>query len=904
MRGYNVLFPMAFHYTGTPILAIAKRIAVGDVELIEELLKTYKVPAEKIKEFTDPLSIATYFRDEIKASMEALGYSIDWRREFTTIDPQYNRFVEWQFNRLREKNLITKGSHPVGWCPNCGNPLGQHDTKGDVEPEIGELLIIKFRLGGAAIPTGTLRPETVFGVTNLWVRPNATYVEAEVDGERWIVSEECSAKLKLLDRRVRLLARFSGSELLGRWVENPVTGSMIPILPASFVDPKNATGVVMSVPAHAPYDWVALEELKNNPSIAENYGLDQSILAKVVPVSLISLDGYSEFPALDVLRQTRAAGQGSELVDAATREVYSKEFHMGVMKENTGKYAGLKVSEARSLIEFELIKAGKGEPLFEIINRPVYCRCGAEAAVKILRDQWFIDYGNKEWKAMAKECLDGMKIIPEELRGEFMNVIEWLREKACARRQGMGTKLPWDRDWIIESLSDSVIYMAYYTLAKHINSKKIGAENLNDAVFDYLLLGQGSPEDVARSSGIDVEALKEMRSELTYFYPLDSRNSGRDLVPNHLTFFIFNHAALFPRNLWPKQIVVTGSVLMEGKKMSKSLGNIIPLSDAIKEYGADPFRLTILSTAELLQDADFSPSLAKAQAERLERLYALAVELAKAEEDEGANTALDCWMLSRLQLCVKAVTEAMEDLRLREAIHNTLYLLEQDLQWYLRRKSAEKHCSDSGTARVLREVLKTRILLLAPFTPHLSEELWEMLGGKVFASLAEWPEYDHSKVDQKTLLEEDIVKSLYEDIQSILQATKITPKRIFFYTAAKWKWTTYLLALRLFKEGKLNPAALIRTLMKDPELRKYGDEVAHFAGRVASELPRTSRDVLENRLAVGEIDEHNLLSMAKSFFSKEFRSGIEVYSEEDLERYDPKGRARLAEPYRPGIYVE
>jgi leucyl-tRNA synthetase len=112
-----------------------------------------------------------------------------------------------------------------------------------------------------------------------------------------------------------------------------------------------------------------------------------------------------------------------------------------------------------------------------------------------------------------------------------------------------------------------------------------------------------------------------MRSEFLYFYPLDSRHSGRDLVPNHLTFFIFNHVAIFSPSLWPRQIVVNGSVLMEGKKMSKSLGNIIPLRKAIRMYGADTLRVSILSASELLQDADFSDSLARTTKVKLQEFY-------------------------------------------------------------------------------------------------------------------------------------------------------------------------------------------------------------------------------------------------------------------------------------------
>ncbi len=182
MLGFNVLFPMAFHYTGTPILAMAKRLSTGDKDLLETFTSIYKVSEDVLKQFSDPLTIARYFHQEIKQGMVQMGYSIDWRREFTTIDPAYSKFIEWQFKRLKERGYITQGSHPVGWCPSDGNPVGQHDTMGDVEPEIGEYTLIKFQHDGNVIPTATLRPETVFGVTNIWLNPDAEYVSARVDG--------------------------------------------------------------------------------------------------------------------------------------------------------------------------------------------------------------------------------------------------------------------------------------------------------------------------------------------------------------------------------------------------------------------------------------------------------------------------------------------------------------------------------------------------------------------------------------------------------------------------------------------------------------------------------------------------------------------------------------------------
>ncbi|HYX72045.1 MAG TPA: class I tRNA ligase family protein, partial [Nitrososphaera sp.] len=335
---------------------------------------------------------------------------------------------------------------------------------------------------------------------------------------------------------------------------------------------------------------------------------------KVRPIKIIEAEAYgSGIPAAEAIEQVGAFGHNNnndddELLEKATSNLYSHEFYKGRMTQNTGRFAGMAVAVAKNEIKHDLLQSGWAETTYELVNRPVKCRCGADCVVKLLSDQWFLNYGDKEWKELAHRCLNNMDILPQDIRQEFDYVIDWLRERACARKSGLGTKLPWDKEWIVESLSDSVIYMAYYIIAKYVNSKEISddRDNITDAFFDYVLLGRGSADQVAKECKVDADTVEQIRNEFNYFYPVDSRHSGRDLVPNHLTFFIFNHVAIFEKKNWPRQIVVNGSVLMEGKKMSKSLGNIIPLRAAIREYGTDTIRLAMLVSAEILQDADFS----------------------------------------------------------------------------------------------------------------------------------------------------------------------------------------------------------------------------------------------------------------------------------------------------------
>ncbi|MEK6870117.1 MAG: class I tRNA ligase family protein, partial [Thermoproteota archaeon] len=448
-----------------------------------------------------------------------------------------------------------------------------------MEPDFTEYILIKFKFEDHIIPTATLRPETIFGVVNLWINPEIIYKKITVDDEKWIVSKECAYKMEFLDKKITYDGEIKGSELIGKTVTVPHRNESIVMLPASFVESETGTGIVMSVPAHAPFDYQALIDLKKSK-------IEPVLSTKVnaiTPISIIETEGYGENPAKEAVEKFGIVDQNDPKLEEATKEVYGKEFYGGKLKSNTEQFAGIKVAYAKDTIKDWLIKNKHADILLELTNTPVRCRCGAECVVKVLNNQWFLNYGDKDWKELATKCFDSMNILPQEIRSEFNYVIGWLRERACARQHGLGTKLPWDKDWIVESLSDSVIYMAYYIISKFVNNKTIVADNLSKEFFDYIFLDKGDSDKVSSITKISPNIINEIKKEFQYFYPVDSRHSGRDLVPNHLTFFVLNHVAIFPQSNWPREIVVNGSVLMNGSKMSKSMGNIIPLRKAISD---------------------------------------------------------------------------------------------------------------------------------------------------------------------------------------------------------------------------------------------------------------------------------------------------------------------------------
>ncbi|MCK4634155.1 class I tRNA ligase family protein, partial [Candidatus Bathyarchaeota archaeon] len=434
---------------------------------IKALREIDGVPEQELKKLVDPTYMASYYTNENRETTRRAGFSIDWRREFNTTSPIFSKFIEWQYKKLREKGYVVKGTHPVVWCSKCKSPTGDHDRQeGEgVTPE--EYVLIKFKYEGKYLPAATFRPETIYGATNIWVHPNADYAEVEVDGERWIVSETAAKKLEEQKRKVKTVRSLKGKVLIGKEVTNPVTEEKHMILPAWFVDVAHATGVVYSVPAHAPLDWLALRDLKQSPTSMKKFGIKPQEVEKIQPVSMISVEGFGEFPALEIIDKLGVKDQCDPRADEATKLLYKKEFHGGVLKDICGKYAGKRVQEVKEALINDFKEGNIADTMYDL-PEPVVCRCLTPCIVKVLEEQWFLKYSDLKWKEKVKEALQNANVYPETAVPWFLSTIDWLKERPCARKSGLGTPLPWNKEWIIETLSDSTIYMAFYTIIKQI----------------------------------------------------------------------------------------------------------------------------------------------------------------------------------------------------------------------------------------------------------------------------------------------------------------------------------------------------------------------------------------------------------------------------------------------------
>jgi len=906
-RGEDVLYPMGFHYTGTPILTMAESVEEGDPELLDLFVNLYGVPKDIAVKLSKPIDLAQYFHHISKDSMKKLGLGIDWRREFTTIDPYFSSFIRWQFEVLREKRYLTRGTYPVGWCPKHGMPVGGHDTKDDKDPEIGEFTLIFFKdRKSRVLPAATLRPETVFGATNIWINPKAEYVEIEVDGGRWIVSRSSYRKLGFQKRGVKLVGAVDLGEIIYEKVMNPVTGEEIPVLPAEFVDPETGTGVVMSVPAHSPDDYAAYRDIAGLQSIREK---------PLEPRVVIRVPGIKELPAKVFVEKHGARSQGDrEALDAATKELYSLEYSLGTMVEGLSKHVkhgegsafligfikgwveGRGVPEARESIARLIKLSGYGDTLYEIVNRPVYCRCGTEVVVRLLEDQWFLNYGDNSWKAMGLELLGDMYVQPSEMKDHMGELIKGLREKPCARTRGLGTPLPWDPSWIIESLSDSTIYMAFYTVAHRVRKMITDPTKIGRDLWDYIFLGKGDAEEISSRYGVGREDLEDLRREFLYWYPLDLRVAGKDLANNHLLFFIMNHVAIFPRELWPRAMMIHGWVLRDGKKMSKSLRNILPAFKAVEIYGSDTVRVALAIFSEVGQDLDFRHDAAVSLLEHLRRIYDLIAKISRAPR-RGAPNEVDRVYASRISRILLKADEALERLKIRDGGIKILYDAANHISEYIQRVE--------GVWEGMYEILRAWVIMLSIYIPHIAEEIWREVLGE--GSYVVRESFDRGVlkryIDNRVELKYIYLKRLEEDIAEITSLLKRKPARVVIYVAPKAEAAILVRSIEAQRKGEGVKSVIDAFLASSPREAR-GEEAARIK-RIFDYASTLQEDIADMIVGVPDMDEIEIVREGASILKSSLGEvELLIYSTTDPQAPDYRGKKREALPFRPGIYIE
>ncbi len=660
------------------------------------------------------------------------------------------------------------------YSPEDESAMGEDDIQdADSDPvEKTEFTLLKFKLGDKFLVAATLRAETVFGQTNLWINPKIKYVEAEVEGETWILSKEAFEKLKYQKKNIGNSKPFKG-KLIGEMVEAPMIKRKLIILPSAFVDPDVGTGIVTSVPSDSAYDYVALRELQDNKGLEKRYGFSFEQIEEIEEIEIIPIiksEKYGDKSAVNLVEKEGIISQDDKRLDKLTQEIYKDGFHTGILLETCGKYSGMKVREAKERMRHDMISRNEADIMFDT-SRKAYSRGGGRIVVAVLDGQWFLDFNSPGWKEKAKECLTCMEILPEQMRRQFEDTFAWLDKRPCARRRGLGTRFPFDKDWVVESLSDSTIYMTLYTIAHLIEKYKIKRENMNEEFFDYIYLGKGDVGKVSKKTGIGIKALNEIRESFEYWMPVDLRHTFSLHLSNHLSFMIFAHAALFDKGLWPHKISFHGLVVSEGEKMSKSKGNVITLLDIKKKIGADVFRFYMTHSTNVNGTFDWREQEAQSYKSNAGKLYLSISESIK----KSKKGKVPDYYLHKFNMIKKMADEKINQMKYRE--FNSLVVFDM-----MNLVNKAKMSMDSKTLGAFYgNITEDWIKLISPIMPHIAEELWSKLKKRRFVSSDKWPGFDESKIDDKFDKEDAMLDKLVNDIKQIKTITGKEKPKVYIY---------------------------------------------------------------------------------------------------------------------------
>lgn len=635
-----------------------------------QIMLAIGVPLEEIHKFADAAHWLDHFPPLAIRDLDSMGARVDWRRQFVTTDanPYYDAFVRWQMNRLHELGKIMYGNRYTVYSPKDGQPCMDHDrTEGEGigpqeysaiklqvkewSPKMAELVKGKVEDDAKVyfVPA-TLRPETMYGQTSCFVGPKINYGLFKLKEKEYIVVTKRAAwnmafqghffgdKFPKTQDELPQVLEVPGSHFIGTLVNAPLsfhTGG-IRILPMDSVSAAKGTGVVTSVPSDSPDDYATLMDLAKK---AEYYGI-QKEWAELEIFPLIDTPTYGNLTAPALVKELKINSPKDVTQLAQAKDLaYMEGFYKGTLL--VGKYKGEPVSEAKDKVRKDLYDSGDAFPFADPMGK-VVSRSGDDCVVAYL-GQWFLNYGENdaEWQQETlNHVVNNLNTYSAECRNGFEKNLSWLNRWACARTYGLGSQLPWDKQFLVESLSDSTVYMAYYTIAHLLHGDRYGkttgplkvtAEQMTDEVWDYIFTRREISDELVTKSGISKESLQKMRREFEYWYPLDVRVSGKDLIQNHLTFFLYIHIALFPKEYWPRGVRANGHLLLNGEKMSKSTGNFLTLKDAVDKFGADATRIAFADAGDSIEDANFEESVANSNILRLHTLKDWIEEVAKDE---------------------------------------------------------------------------------------------------------------------------------------------------------------------------------------------------------------------------------------------------------------------------------
>ena len=678
MQGYNVLYPMGWDAFGAP----AEQYAI----------KNHIHPKDAVKE-----NISNF-----KKQMKSLGFSFDWSREFSTTDPEYYKWTQWQFLQFYKHNMAYKDSVPVNWCPTCKTVLSNEDAAGGVCERCGSGVLQKEKsqwmlrmsdysedllkglddtnfapkvklgqinwigkssgveldvniVGGGKFSIFTTCIETVYGITFFVIAPDGKLIKElmpRVENKEEVNKYIEETKKKSAMDRTELNKGKTGCILKGIKAINPINGKEVPIFLGDFVLGDYGTGAVMAVPSHDQRDF----------EYAKEHNIEM--------IQVIDGEDTKEhaFEKQDYLNK------GCKLI-------------------NSEEFSGLTVEEAKEKITEKLVN----QKIARKVNN-------YKMRDWIFSRQRF--WGEPIPMINCPEC-GWVPMNEDELPLLLPDVAEY------------------------EPTDDGESPLAKITDWVNCKCPKCGHDAKRET--DTMPNWAGSSWYFLRF--MDAHNTEEFASmdAMKYWNRVDWYNGGMEHTARHLLYARFWVQFLYNIRLVPnKEMIWTrvshGMILgSNGEKMSKSKGNVINPDDIVNEFGADTLRVYEMFIGDYQQDASWSTDSLKGCSKFIDRIIKLGEKLNGSNEFSKDTEIL-------MNQTIKKVTDDLENIKYNTAVSALMILLNE-----LEKK-----------AEISNKDYRTLLLILNPIAPHITEELNEKYELGDLLCKSAWPSYDTSKLVDDT----------------------------------------------------------------------------------------------------------------------------------------------------------
>ncbi len=708
-----------------------------------------------------------------KKTVNRLGRWVDMENAYKTMDLPYMESVWWVFKQLWDKGLVYEDYRSMHVCPRCETTLSQQEVSEGYKDVKDISVFVKFRIknqdsritnvdGPVYLVAWTTTPWTLPGNVAVAVGKDITYAIVSIEGEDggYILAKERLTVLK--DKKYEIRKEVKGSALVGLEYEplfdyyatdttlkNRENGWKV--YTADFVTVDTGTGIAHEAPAFGADDWELAKQVKL--PFVQHVSQDGRIKPEVTAFAGLEVKPRSDDDKVRL---------GTDI--AVIR--YLQEHGQFFAKEN-------------------------------IVHSYPHCwRCDTPL-LNYATSSWFVKVTGVKTKAL--KLAKKINWSPEHIKeGRFGMWLEGARDWSISRQRFWASVMP---VWKCESCKEFKVFGTVADLEK-VSGKKI--EDLHKHIVDDITFPcekcKGTMKrvpdvlDTWFDSGsmpyAQVHYPFENKKKFEQSFPAEFIAEGQDQTRAWFYYLHVLGTALFNKPAF-ENVIVNGIVLAEdGKKMSKKLQNYPDPNVILEKYGADALRYYLVTSPVMhAESLNFSETGVREMFNKVVNTLSNVVEFygmfvltpsgsaepappRRGSKRVASANVLDIWILAKLQLLVKEVTENMETYKLSEASRPIADFIGELSTWYVRRSrdrfKGEDEKDKQAAIATLGDVLLTLSKVMAPFTPFLAEKVYQELGSKnqevraESVHLAEWPKVNKKLMNEKILTDMEMVRKIVE----------------------------------------------------------------------------------------------------------------------------------------------